>query len=130
MPTAPKRPCLYPGCPTLVDSGTCPEHTKQRGADRRKVEGSAWSQGYDSDWEKVRKRALERDHYICQHCLQRDGRYVPAEQVDHKVPFGGKSDPLRLDLNNLQSLCVPCHSLKTANEDGGFGRANKEQHGR
>lgn len=124
MPYPPKRPCTYPGCPALVEKGTCPEHTKKRGKERRQHEGSAWAQGYDSDWEKIRKRALERDNYVCQHCLQKE-LYTPAEHVDHIKPFQGKNDPLRLDINNLQSLCVPCHSKKTASDDGGFGHKQR-----
>lgn len=39
--------------------------------------------------------------------------------VDHIVPKerGGADE-----LHNLQVLCAPCHSRKTAIEDGGFGR--------
>lgn len=45
-------------------------------------------------------------------------RIEPATQVDHVVPLsaGGTHRP-----DNLQCLCVACHSRKTASEDGGFG---------
>ena len=30
MPKSPKRPCRYPGCPNLCESGTyCPEHSAE-----------------------------------------------------------------------------------------------------
>ena len=39
---------------------------------------------------------------------------APAMEVDHIVPRdkGGGHEP-----DNLQSLCSPCHALKTANEN-------------
>jgi 5-methylcytosine-specific restriction protein A len=46
---------------------------------------------------------------------------VFATEVDHKVPHRGDQD-LFWDTSNWQSLCKPCHSAKTAREDGGFGR--------
>ena len=87
---------------------------------------TAAKRGYDSDWNKLRKQALERDHYLCQHCLQA-GRATTATDVDHKTPFKGIDDPKRLDLTNLQSLCAPCHSRKTAKEDGGLGHSKKSK---
>ena len=48
-----------------------------------------------------------------------DGRVVIATEVDHIVPrrAGGKDV-----IENLQSLCITCHSRKTARFDGGLGR--------
>ena len=42
------------------------------------------------------------------------GRVTPAQKVDHIVPLerGGTHDKA-----NLQALCKPCHSSKTARED-------------
>jgi 5-methylcytosine-specific restriction protein A len=74
---------------------------------------------------KVREQALKRDDYICQHCFHRDGILTPATAVDHIIPFTSNSDPRRLDVNNLMSLCTPCHSRKTVEQDGGFGRVKK-----
>jgi 5-methylcytosine-specific restriction endonuclease McrA len=31
------------------------------------------------------------------------------KEVNHKKPFDGIDDPLRLDWDNLESLCLPCH---------------------
>lgn len=43
-----------------------------------------------------------------------------ATQVDHVVPLarGGA----KFDVRNCQGLCAPCHSRKTVERDGGFGR--------
>ena len=126
MPYAPLKPCSFAGgCPELVAKGMCEKHQKQISAGYNQARGSASKNGYDRDWEKVRLRALDRDGYLCQHCLKYDDRLVPAKHVDHIKPFHGKNDPLRLALSNLQSLCQPCHSRKTAKEDGGLGHTRK-----
>ena len=71
-------------------------------------------QGYGSGWEKLRKEALERDCYLCQPC-QRAGRVTAAREVDHITPKArGGTDALR----NLQSICRPCHTTKTARDNG------------
>lgn len=40
----------------------------------------------------------------------------PATHADHIDPDGR-----RFDLRNGQGLCHPCHSRKTAAQDGGYG---------
>jgi 5-methylcytosine-specific restriction protein A len=124
MTVATQQLCSFPGCAELVNKGKCPEHKQVLAKDRRQVKGSAWAQGYDWEWTKARKRALARDHYLCQHCLLRDDRMIQATEVDHIVPFKGNiKSPLRLALSNLQSVGRHHHSEITAIENGGFGRA-------
>lgn len=87
--------------------------------------GSSWARGYRADWDKLRDW-YARQHPLCEHCLAMEPQRVKAmDEVDHIKPFHGVDDPLRLDPENLQSLCKPCHSIKTAREDGGFGRPPK-----
>lgn len=55
---------------------------------------------------------LIRDSYQCRSC----GRVCSGKreaQVDHIIPRdrGGSDDP-----ENLQTLCISCHSRKTLNE--------------
>jgi 5-methylcytosine-specific restriction endonuclease McrA len=38
--------------------------------------------------------------------------------ADHVVPIEGRNDPLRLDLDNMQTLCDTCHRRKTMKENG------------
>jgi 5-methylcytosine-specific restriction protein A len=47
-----------------------------------------------------------------------------ATDVDHIKPHKGDMT-LFWDRTNWQSLCGPCHSAKTAAEDGGFGNARR-----
>jgi 5-methylcytosine-specific restriction endonuclease McrA len=71
--------------------------------------------GYGYQWEKARQIALSRDNYLCQHCLKKN-RATPAQEVDHIVPKAkGGTD----DIDNLQSLCPPCHRAKTIEDNGG-----------
>ena len=68
--------------------------------------------GYDRDWARLRRRWFAA-HPLCEHCLAQ-GITTAAREGDHVVPFRGRDDPLRLDGNNLQSLCRRCHAIKTA----------------
>lgn len=81
---------------------------------RRADKGSRHSRGYGASWDRIRLQALKRDHYLCQPCL-RAGRFTEAKAVDHIKPKAkGGTD----DLTNLQSICNPCHSDKTAQDEG------------
>lgn len=82
--------------------------------------GSASERGYTSRWQRARRTYL-RSHPLCVHC-QQQGCLVPATVVDHVIPHKGDWQ-LFWDEANWQSLCKPCHDVKTATEDGGFGRA-------
>jgi 5-methylcytosine-specific restriction enzyme A len=59
---------------------------------------------------KIRTAHLMREP-LCRHCAKL-GKLVPAQQVDHIVPPEGDFQ-LQTSANNLQSLCVSCHSRKT-----------------
>ena len=108
MPRSPKRPCRYPGCPNLCESGTyCPEHSAES-PDR--LRGSAAERGYDAKWRRARKLFLQR-HPLCANCLSQ-GIVTPATVVDHIVPHRG-DHRLFWDEQNWQPLCKACHDRKT-----------------
>jgi 5-methylcytosine-specific restriction enzyme A len=79
---------------------------------------SAKQRGYDAKWTACRK-AFIRQHRFCQWCAKQ-GKQKIACIVDHKIPFRGSADPLRLAWSNLQALCRSCHAKKT-NEDKAAG---------
>ena len=59
-------------------------------------------------WERKRQKVFIRDGFTCRICKQ-----AKACEVDHIRPLAkGGTD----DLNNLQSVCIPCHKQKTSIE--------------
>lgn len=82
--------------------------------------GSRHARGYNSRWDRIRQEALKRDRYLCQACLKQ-GMLTPLcirkgdHAVDHIKPkVQGGTD----DMGNLQSLCIDCHTAKTAQDEG------------
>lgn len=60
-------------------------------------------------WRRIKQQVHERDEWTCCKC----GRTTMDLECDHIVNTAqGGTD----DLNNLQSLCKPCHSDKSAAE--------------
>ncbi|AVZ15490.1 MULTISPECIES: HNH endonuclease [Enterobacter] len=113
MPALIPRACRKRGCPgTTTDrSGYCPKHINE-GWQQHQRGQSRHQRGYGSKWDRLRPIVLGRDKHLCQECL-RNGRYTPAETVDHIIAkANGGTD----DLSNLESLCKPCHRAKTAVE--------------
>lgn len=108
MPRTPRRPCRFPGCPNLCDSGVyCRDH-RQYSTDH--VRGSADARGYNAEWRRARKAFLQK-HPLCAECRQ-VGRLTPATVVDHIIPHRGDRK-LFWDENNWQPLCKDCHDRKT-----------------
>jgi 5-methylcytosine-specific restriction protein A len=66
---------------------------------------------HSKDWEQARELALQRDAYLCQHCLKA-GIATPATMVHHIIELtpSNISDPnIATDTRNLVSLCDLCH---------------------
>ena len=59
----------------------------------------------------LRRAILERDCHLCVIC-ERKGITKPGNQVDHIQPAGERPD-LFWVADNLQTLCIECHSVKT-----------------
>lgn len=66
----------------------------------------------------MRKAVLDAEP-LCRHCSE-EGRITPAVEVDH---INGRADRAQdYERSNLQPLCRAHHSIKTALENGSFGR--------
>ena len=130
MPGRPMKPCAKIGCRELVSSPKrwCKDHEqpeKRRAwKDIDRVRGTATERGYDHRWAKY-SRWYRSQHPLCVEC-ERQGRVKPSEHVDHVQAVTGPDDPLFWAESNHEALCRPCHSRKTAKEDGGFGHRKKE----
>lgn len=125
MPLRPQRPCRAQGCRSLHRNanGYCDRHTERAKSHvREKPRESSAARGYGYKWQQARAGFLAK-HPLCVRC-QALGRVVIATDVDHVIPHKGDM-ALFWDRSNWQSLCAPCHSAKTASEDGGFGNATR-----
>ncbi|MBE7508498.1 MAG: HNH endonuclease [Planctomycetia bacterium] len=80
---------------------------------------SASARGYGRRWQRLAKMFLANNP-LCVDPFGVHGKWpVVAMHVDHIVPRStGGTD----EWDNLQGLCGPCHSRKTVQCDGGFGR--------
>lgn len=74
---------------------------------------SDFTKEYGNNWEKIRKKVLERDEYLCRRCFD------DAKEVHHIIKKQHFDDNKEANqLNNLVSLCYDCHSyLEGLSED-------------
>ena len=114
MPQQAKRICRWAWCSNSCFGPYFDQHkeaAKKKSAGKRKEDPDPFYKSWA--WRNFRKMILNRDP-ICKIC----GRSASRE-VDHIKPIKQGGD--QLDSDNAQGLCKPCHSRKTASEDGGFG---------
>jgi 5-methylcytosine-specific restriction enzyme A len=126
-PFAPKRPCVYPMCPNLVDKGYCQAHQDvprqmERERSRRRREDGKKNPYNDRRWRSSSKNFLMRNP-LCIDCSA-ENRVVPAAVTDHEIPHRGDMT-LFWDQSNWRPRCAKHHNAKTAKQDGGFGNPCK-----
>ena len=111
MPKMPPRPCTTARCSNMsTNKGKCEEHQPEPW--QSSIGKTPTERGYGAKWKRIRKRALVRDNYLCQDCLSRN-ILTNATDVDHILnKKRGGTDAI----DNLQSLCNPCHKAKTIEE--------------
>ena len=106
VPSRPKKPCAYPGCPNLTDGRYCAEHTRKANSDYEKYgRNRNTKRRYGRAWKRIRDR-YAAEHPFCELCYSR-GVLVPTEEIHHKLPL---SEGGTHDRGNLIALCKPCHS--------------------
>jgi len=112
MPMMPPKQCNAASCKEYSTfGGRCDNHKKKAWVSS---EGKTSSErGYGTKWRKVRKAALHRDLHLCQVCRNDHNRLREAKEVDHVINKANGGDD---SLANLQSICTPCHKLKTQKE--------------
>jgi len=127
MPSAARRPCAEPRCPSFVSGSAsrCKAHSTAYEHQR----GTAAERGYDAHWRRYSKWWLQQFpicgmrgdgqlHAAHSRCVQQ-GLVVSAEVTDHIVSLrqgGAQCEP-----SNSQSLCRTCNAWK-ANVIEGAGR--------
>lgn len=106
MPRKPKRPCSFPGCPSLTDGRFCEEHQKQENRRYEKYDRDpAVRRRYRRAWKRIRDRYVSQQPF-CEQCYEK-GILVETEEIHHKKPLsqGGTHDT-----SNLIALCKECHA--------------------
>lgn len=79
---------------------------------------SASARGYDHNWNKLRAWKLNKDP-VC-HLCDIKGLVTAADTVHHIKPVETHPE-LRLDPENLMSLCRECHETLHGRGSGGGG---------
>lgn len=111
MPSRPKHPCGYPGCPELTNERYCEAHSKQVQQRYDKERGTAHERGYTSRWRRYSIWFLSKpENQFCK--LQIKGCTNISKCVDHIDPPDGPDDPRFWDPNNHQAACIHCNSVK------------------
>lgn len=106
MPRRPKRPCSFPGCPNLTDGRFCEEHEKQENKRYETYDRDpAVRKRYGRAWKRIRD-SYAAAHPLCERCLK-EGKYVPTEEIHHKLPLSKGGTHAR---ENLIALCKSCHA--------------------
>jgi 5-methylcytosine-specific restriction enzyme A len=113
----PLTECNRLGCHELTRGKYCNEHKdtdQERAKDSNRFydrfkRNEDTKEFYKSiEWQRERQRALKRDKYLCQRCLN-SKKIVAADMVHHINPVERYWE-LRLDISNLISLCNACHN--------------------
>ena len=112
MPKRPSKACTNCSKGIVRDGVYSKCGPKPKGWKSDKERGTRQQRGYGEDWQRLRKAKLAANPLCEEH--KKDGVPQSATEVHHTVPFNGINDPLRLDWNNLQSVCAECHRKKTA----------------
>lgn len=106
MPSRPKRPCSFPGCPNLTDGQYCEAHRQTARRQYDKYERAAdVNKKYGRAWKRIRDR-YAAEHPLCEMCLK-EGRLTPVAEVHHILPISRGGTHAR---SNLMSLCQSCHN--------------------
>lgn len=106
MPSRPKRPCSYPGCPKLTDGQYCEDHAAVARRQYNRYERAPdINKKYGRAWKRIRDRHISQ-HPLCEQC-EKEGKLIPAAEVHHKIPISKGGTHAR---ENLMSLCRSCHN--------------------
>jgi 5-methylcytosine-specific restriction endonuclease McrA len=92
-------------------------YTTQEKIEREELlDENPWS-GFEDrpGWTDLKRQALERDNWTCRICK---AVCTPTTcQVDHIVQYNRYKRPVDANrLENLWTLCIPCHKRKTESE--------------
>jgi len=119
MPTQPRPQCALYRCkqPTTPGSSLCVDHAPPPRVNQTK---RANDREYKTRvWQTIRAGQLSKQP-LCQSC-QLAGRVTLGDHVDHVIGWR-TIGPGAFVNNQFQTLCAPCHSVKTGLEQRGVFR--------
>lgn len=119
MPTLPRPQCSHYGCkaPSKPGSALCIDHSPTPRVNLHKRAGDALYKS--AVWHRIRVRQLSVAP-LCAAC-KLAGRITQGEHVDHVAPWKSLGD-WAFTIGPFQTLCGPCHSVKTGLEHRGVFR--------
>lgn len=119
MAFMPKNQCNQFGCKldSIAHSSFCETHSPKLAASEDRKDFNSFYKS--AAWKSVRWRQLSTAP-LCQACMV-DGKVTAANAVDHVFPWQ-KIGTFAFAKNKFQSLCMPCHSVKTGLEKKGVFR--------
>lgn len=110
-PYKPRYNCTYPMCPNLAEEGgRCATHRRVSRKQYDESRGTLAERGYDSTWVRLRRMKLN-EQPLCEECYSQ-GITEQAVEVHHIMSIA-EYPLLRLDMDNLMSLCKMCHERIT-----------------
>ena len=119
MPTQPRPQCATYRCkqPTRPGSSMCMDHAPPPKVNRAKRENDR--EYKTAVWQTIRAGQLSTQP-LCMACML-SGRVTLGVHVDHVIPWRliGSAGVTN---NRFQTLCQPCHSIKTGLEQRGVFR--------
>ncbi len=65
-------------------------------------------------WKECREAYKRSVYELCERCLA-NGKYVPGDEVHHKIPLTPENinnPEITLSFENLELLCPSCHSIE------------------
>jgi 5-methylcytosine-specific restriction protein A len=106
--------CRKPGCHALISATTCycSKHVNNTSRTydyirmHRKLTRTYRLFYQSKAWKQLRKLKLSKQP-LCERCMKQ-GKYTLATDVHHVKPVFDYPDE-KLKIENLQSLCKPCH---------------------
>ena len=122
MPTVPSNTkCSMLGCSSVRSryNTLCIEHGGRNSYNHTEKRKDFNGKYNTKQWRKLRQAQLSK-HPLCLSCLSQ-GRVVEAEHIDHVFPWYSYGSEA-FQRNLFQSLCQPCHSIKTGLEQRGIYR--------
>ncbi len=82
-----------------------------RPAANRRHPRTTTERGYGWDWQQLRANVL-RQQPLCKDC-EAKGMVTPATEVHHVTKIKHRPD-MRMEVENLMTLCGRCHDERTA----------------